>query len=56
MERVERLYYVEKPDETLQTSNRFEAKRIAVEWMRRGYEVDIAVIEVTRESVQQVAA
>jgi hypothetical protein len=51
-----RLYYVEKFDETIQTSNRFEAARIAAEWTRRGYQVDLAVIEVTDESVEQVAA
>lgn len=51
-----RLYYVEKVDETLQTSDRFEAVRVAAEWIRRGYEVDTAVIEVTDETVQQVAA
>lgn len=54
----EHLYYVEKHDETLQTSDRFEAKRVAAEWVRRGYEVDVAVIEVTDDAVteQRVAA
>jgi hypothetical protein len=51
---MDRLYYVEKHDETLQTSDRFEAKRIAVEWMRRGYEVDVAVIAVGEETVEEV--
>lgn len=49
----QRLYYVEKCDETLQTSDRFEAKRIAAEWIRRGYEVDVAVIEVGDDSVKE---
>lgn len=53
---MDRLYYVEKCDETHQTSDRFEAKRIAAEWIRRGYDVDVAVIEVTDERVEQVAA
>jgi len=52
----QRLYYVEKCDETLQTSDRFEAKRIAAEWIRRGYEVDLAVIEVSDDAVTQADA
>jgi hypothetical protein len=55
-ETAPRLYYVEKFDETLQTSSRFEAARIAAEWTRRGYRVDVAVVEVTDETVEQVAA
>ncbi len=50
-----RLYYVEKSDETLQTSNRFEAARIAAEWIRRGYDVDTVVIEVTADAVREAA-
>lgn len=50
---AERLYYVEKHDETLQTSDRLEAIDIAAEWVRRGYEVDLAVIEVSDEAVIQ---
>ena len=53
---MDRIYYVEKRDETLQTSDRFEAKRIAAEWTRRGYEVDVAVIAVDDQTVEQVAA
>lgn len=50
---TDRLYYVEKPDETLQTSDRFEAARIAAEWIRRGYPVDVAVIEAGEQSVEE---
>ena len=52
---MERLYYVEKADETLQTSDKHEAAKIAAEWIRRGYAVDVAVIEVTGETVQEAA-
>ena len=47
MTNTDRIYYVEKVDETLQTSDRLEAVQIAAEWQRRGYEVDVAVIELT---------
>lgn len=53
---TDRIYYVEKHDETLQTSDKMEAASIAAEWVRRGYQVDVAVIEVGGETVQQVAA
>jgi len=49
----ERLYYVEKHDETLQTSDRLEAINIAAEWVRRGYAVELAVIEVSDDTVTQ---
>ena len=52
---AERLYYVEKPDETLQTSDRFEAARIAAEWIRRGYVVETVAIEVTDDEVREAA-
>jgi len=52
---TERLYYVEKADETLQTSDRFEAARIAAEWISRGYEIDSVVIETDDDHVEQVA-
>lgn len=50
-----RQFYVLKDDETLQTSDRFEAKRIAAEWIRRGYEVETVVVEVTDDEVQVAA-
>jgi hypothetical protein len=53
---VSRQFYVLKDDETAQTSDRFEAKRIATEWVRRGYDVETVVVEVTDETVEQVAA
>lgn len=51
----ERLYYVEKTDETAQTSDRFEAAQIAAEWARRGYAVETVVVDVTDETVQAAA-
>jgi hypothetical protein len=51
-----RVYYVEKPDETLQTSDQFEAAQIAAEWIRRGYDVETVVMEIGDEAVEQVAA
>lgn len=56
MEHKRRQFYVLKEDETSQTSNRFEAARIAAEWVRRGYDVETVVIEFSDESVEQVAA
>jgi hypothetical protein len=52
---VTKHFYVLKDDETLQTSNRFEAARIAAEWIRRGYDVDTVVIEVTADAVREAA-
>lgn len=56
MSGASRQFYVLKEDETCQTSDRFEAKRIAAEWIRRGYDVETVVVEVTDDAVEQVAA
>jgi hypothetical protein len=50
--RMERQYYVETENQTSQTSSRLEAKRIAAEWARRGYEVTTVVVDVTDDSVE----
>jgi len=49
-----RQYYVETEHRTLETSDRFEAARIADEWKKRGYQVETVVVDVTDESVQLV--
>jgi hypothetical protein len=49
---MERHYYVEKEHETAETSDRFEASRIAAAWTKRGYNVETVVVDVTDESVQ----
>lgn len=51
---MERLYYVESEHETSETSDRFEAARIAAEWVKRGYSVDEIAVDVTDESVEVV--
>jgi hypothetical protein len=51
---MERLYYVESEHETAETSDRFEAARIAAEWVKRGYNVDEIAVDVTDESVEIV--
>jgi hypothetical protein len=48
-------FYVLKDDETLQTSDRFEAARIAAEWIRRGYDVETLVVEATDDAVRVAA-
>lgn len=53
---MERLYYIESEHETAETSDRFEAARIAAEWVKRGYNVDEIAVDVTDESVQVVDA
>lgn len=49
---MDRYYYVEKEHETAETSDRLEAARIAAEWVKRGYEVETVVVEVTDTSVR----
>jgi hypothetical protein len=49
---MDRHYYVESEHETSETSDRFEAARIAAEWVERGYKVETVVVDVTDESVQ----
>jgi hypothetical protein len=49
---MDRHYYVESEHETSETSDRFEAARIAAEWVKRGYRVETVVVDVTDESVQ----
>jgi hypothetical protein len=49
---MDRHYYVEKEHETSETSDRFEAARIAAEWIERGYKVETVVVDATDESVQ----
>jgi hypothetical protein len=49
---MERLYYVQRENEIAETSNRFEAVRIASEWARRGYRVSAIAVDVTDKSVQ----
>jgi hypothetical protein len=49
---MERLYYVECEHETAETSSRLEAKRIAAEWIKRGYNVDTIAVDVTDGGVQ----
>ena len=48
---MERHYYVEKEHETSETSDRLEAVRIAAAWIKRGYDVETVVVDVTDESV-----
>jgi len=49
---MDRQYYVESEHETSETSDRYEAARIAAEWVKRGYKVETAIVDVTDESVQ----
>lgn len=49
---MERLYYVECEHETSETSSRLEARRIAAEWIRRGYKVDTIAVDVNDASVR----
>jgi hypothetical protein len=49
---MERLYYVQRDNETVETSDSFEAARIAAEWIRRGYKVSEIAVDVTDEAVQ----
>ena len=49
---MDRHYYVESEHETSETSDRFEAVRIAAEWVKRGYKVETVVVDATDESVQ----
>jgi hypothetical protein len=51
---MERLYYVQRENATAETSDRFEAARIAAEWVRRGYKVSEIAVDVTEKSVQLV--
>jgi hypothetical protein len=51
---MERLYYVQRENATAETSDRFEAARIAAEWVRRGYKVSEIAVDVTERSVQLV--
>jgi len=51
---MERLYYVQRENATAETSDRFEAARLAAEWIRRGYEVNAIAVDVTDKSVQLV--
>jgi hypothetical protein len=46
------VYYVEKADETVQTSDRFELAKIKAEWDRNGWEyVEITVDPDTAQEV-----
>lgn len=49
---MERLYYIQREHETAETSDRFEAARIAAEWARRGYKVTAIAVDVTDDSVK----
>jgi hypothetical protein len=49
---MDRYYYVEKEHETAETSDCLEAARIAAEWVKRGYQVETVVVDVTDVSVQ----
>ena len=51
---MNRHYYVEKEFETAETSDRFEAARIAAVWIERGYVVETVVVDVTDDAVQVV--
>jgi hypothetical protein len=46
------VYYVEKADETFQTSDSLEADQIKAEWERRGYKV--IKTEVDPDTAQEV--
>jgi hypothetical protein len=39
------VYYVEKADETFETSDSLEADQIKAEWERRGYTVNTATVD-----------
>jgi hypothetical protein len=47
-----RHYYVETHSEISETNDRFEAARIAAEWIKRGYDVETIVVDATDETVQ----
>ncbi len=49
---MERHYYIQKEDETAETSSRLEAALIAAEWEERGYDVETVMVEVSEESVE----
>jgi len=49
---MERLYYIQREHETAETSDRFEAARIAAEWARRGYKVSAIAVDVTDDAVK----
>jgi hypothetical protein len=46
------VYYVEKADETFETSDSLEADQIQAEWERRGYKV--IKTEVDPDTAQEV--
>jgi hypothetical protein len=46
------VYYVEKADETFETSDSLEADQIKAEWERRGYKV--IKTEVDPDTAQEV--
>jgi hypothetical protein len=46
------VYYVEKADETFETSDSLEADKIKAEWERRGYRV--IKTEVDPDTAQEV--
>jgi hypothetical protein len=48
---MERHYYVQKEDETAETSSRLEAALIAAEWEARGYDVETVMVEVSDEGI-----
>jgi uncharacterized membrane protein len=50
-----RIYYIEKQDETAETSSRLEAIRIAAEWKKRGYDVETVVVDTTESLVETQA-
>jgi hypothetical protein len=47
------VYWVEKSDETLGTSDAIEADRIKEEWERRGYP-DVTIQKVDPDTAQEV--
>lgn len=53
---MERLCYVQREtrNATAQTSDRFEAARIAAEWVKRDYRISEIGVDVTEGSVQLV--
>lgn len=52
---MDRIYYIEKQDETAETSSRLEAIRIAAEWKKRGYDVETVVVDTTESLVETQA-
>jgi hypothetical protein len=47
------VYYVEKADETFQTSDRIEAEAMQAEWKRRNYP-EVTITEIDPATAQEV--